>query len=207
MEKLKTAEKILQGATRLFAQHGYDGTIMDELAEQCAVNKASIYYHHKDKETLYEHCLAALFTPIADTVITAVAEETEPLQKLRTHIQTFAHASAANPYFSAILMREMAAGGTNLPVVAREQMQRILASLKQTLAAGEDAHVFKKTEPLIIHFMIIGTINLFVATLPLRKALAEEEGRSSLKISNINPVGEQLAQTIIHSLLRERDIA
>mgnify|MGYP000079353929 CR=1 FL=1 len=72
MTKIKTSQKILNCATRLFAQHGYDGTIMDDLAEQCDVNKASIYYHHKDKATLYENALTALFTPIADAVIEAV---------------------------------------------------------------------------------------------------------------------------------------
>jgi AcrR family transcriptional regulator len=57
---IKTSRKILTCATRLFAQHGYEGAIMDDLAEQCGVNKASIYYHHKDKATLYENRLQML---------------------------------------------------------------------------------------------------------------------------------------------------
>lgn len=207
MAKIKTAEKILIGATRLFAEHGYDGAIMDDLAEQCGVNKASIYYHHKDKATLYEHCLDALFTPIADTITEAVACESSAQDKLNAHINTFAKESAANPFFAAILMREMASGGTQLPVVARKQMQRILHVLKQVLAQGVTDKVFKKTEPLIVHFMIVGTINLFVASIPLRNALTEEkEGRQSLKTSNVKPVGNQLATTIISSLLIEGDI-
>jgi AcrR family transcriptional regulator len=203
MAKIKTAEKILMGATRLFAQHGYDGAIMDDLAEQCGVNKASIYYHHKDKITLYEHCLEALFTPIVDAIIVAVEQESGAQDKLAMHINTFAKESAAKPYFAAILMREMASGGTNLPVLARTQMQRILRLLKQVLAQGVDEKVFKKTEPLIVHFMIVGTINLFVATIPLRNALAMEEGCQSLKVSNVKPVGKQLAKTIIRSLLTD----
>jgi len=206
MAKIKTAEKILLGATRLFAQHGYDGAIMDDLAEQCGVNKASIYYHHKDKVTLYEHCLDALFTPIADAIIHAVEQESGAQAKLETHINTFAKESAANPYFAAILMREMAAGGINLPVLARTQMQQILRLLKQILAQGQAENVFKKTEPLIVHFMIVGTINLFVASIPLRNVLAVEEGCSSLKTTNVTPVGKQVANTIISSLLIEREI-
>ena len=62
MAKIKTSQKIINCATRLFAEHGYAGTIMDDLAEQCKVNKASIYYHHKDKSTLYDNALTALFT-------------------------------------------------------------------------------------------------------------------------------------------------
>jgi hypothetical protein len=74
------------------------------------------------------------------------------------------------------------------------------------LAQGEAEKVFKKTEPLIVHFMIVGTINLFVATIPLRHALAEEEGCQSLKTANVKPVGKQVAKAIMSSLLIEGEI-
>ena len=201
MAKLKTSEKILKCATRLFAQHGYDGTIMDDLAEQCGVNKASIYYHHKDKATLYENALIALFTPIADAVIAAVTVEDEPVTRLESHIHMFARASADNPYFAAILMRELASGGRNMPVSARKQMERILALLGETLQLGESQNIFKSAETLIIHFMIVGTLNLFVASIPFRKSLPGADESDQLKNFDIESASTQLSKTIIDSLL------
>ncbi len=201
MAKIKTSQKILSCATRLFAQHGYDGTIMDDLAEQCGVNKASIYYHHKDKATLYENALTALFTPIADAVTEAVESESDPVKKLEVHIKAFAKANADNPNFSAILMREMASGGANMPTRAREQMQRILFLLNKTLELGKSDNVFKAADPLIIHFMIVGTINLFVASIPLRNSLPETDKCNQMQNSNIESAAEQVSQTIIASLL------
>ncbi len=201
MAKLKTSEKILKCATRLFAQHGYDGTIMDDLAEQCGVNKASIYYHHKDKATLYENALIALFTPIADAVIAAVAMEDNPVTRLESHIHMFARASADNPYFAAILMRELASGGRNMPVSARKQMERILALLGETLQLGESQNIFKSAETLIIHFMIVGTLNLFVASIPFRKSLPGADESDQLKNFDIESASTQLSKTIIDSLL------
>jgi len=198
MAKVKTSQKILSCATRMFAQHGYDGTIMDELAEQCGVNKASIYYHHKDKATLYENALIALFTPIADAVIEAVGSEATSVGKLERHIKEFALANAENPDFAAILMREMASGGTNMPVRAREQMQRILFLLREILQMGKSQNIFKSSDPLIIHFMIVGTINLFVASIPLRNSLPEN---GQLKNRDIKSAYEQVTKTIITSLL------
>ena len=201
MDKIKTSQKILNCATWLFAQHGYDGTIMDDLAEQCGVNKASIYYHHKDKATLYDNALTALFTPIADAVTKAVESEDDPVIKLKSHIKAFANASADNPYFASILMREMASGGANMPVRAREQMQRILFLLNKTLELGKTQKVFKLADPLIIHFMIVGTINLFVASIPLRNSLPETDQCNQLQNSNIESAAEQVSKTIITSLL------
>jgi AcrR family transcriptional regulator len=201
MDKIKTSQKILNCATRLFALHGYDGTIMDDLAEQCDVNKASIYYHHKDKARLYENTLTALFTPIADAVIEAVESEDDPVKKLDSHINAFAKANVDNPYFAAILMREMASGGANMPVPARKQMQRILFLLSEILQLGESQNIFKSADALVIHFMIVGTINLFVASIPLRNSLPKTDRCNQLQNTKIESAAEQLSKTIIASLL------
>ena len=203
MAKIKTSQKILSCATRLFAQHGYDGTIMDDLAEQCGVNKASIYYHHKDKATLYENALTVLFTSIADAVTEAVESESDPVKKLEVHIKAFAKANTDNPNFSAILMREMASGGANMPTRAREQMQRILFTLNKTLQLGEAKNIFIAADPLIIHFMIIGTLNLFVASIPLRNSLPETDQCNQLQNSDIESASDQVSKTIITSLLNK----
>lgn len=201
MAKIKTYQKIINTATQMFAEHGYDGTIMDDLAEQCGVNKASIYYHHKDKATLYENTLAALFTLIASTLIKVVEAESEVIKKLELHIKTFAKLSAENPFFASILMREMASGGINMPVKARQQMQRILFLLNQTLKLGEEQGIFKSADGLIIHFMIVGTINLFVASIPFRQSLVKADPENKLKNTSVESASEQLSKTIIDSLL------
>ena len=204
MAKIKTSQKILNCATVLFAQHGYDGTIMDDLAEQCGVNKASIYYHHKDKATLYENTLTALFTPVADTVTKAVEAESDVVKKLELHIKTLAKCNAENPDFAAILMREMASGGANMPTRPRKQMQRILFLLNKILQLGKSQGAFKSADPLIIHFMIVGTINLFVASIPLRHSLPETDKCNQLQNSNIESAADQISKTIISSLLTKQ---
>ena len=201
MAKIKTSDKILDCATSMFAQYGYNGTIMDELAQQCEVNKASIYYHHKDKATLYEHALDHLFGIIADAVLDAVAQAQTPEEKLKAHIDTFAKESAKHPHFSAILMREMASGGKNMPQRASEQMQRILFTLKDILLEGTRQKVFKTSNPMIIHFMIVGTVNLFISSIPFRAALKETAQSKSLPQSNIDTVSKQIFQTILSSLI------
>ncbi len=48
-----TREHILEEATRLFVAEGYVGLSMRRLAEQVGVSKAGLYYHFKDKESLF----------------------------------------------------------------------------------------------------------------------------------------------------------
>ncbi|MCX6826897.1 MAG: TetR/AcrR family transcriptional regulator [candidate division Zixibacteria bacterium] len=50
---LTTKEKIKKAALTAFAQKGYEGATMHEIAHAVGINKASIYNHYKGKEDLY----------------------------------------------------------------------------------------------------------------------------------------------------------
>jgi AcrR family transcriptional regulator len=54
MAVIKAKELILNAAERLFAQNGYAGTSMRQIAEEAGVAQALIHYHCKTKELLYE---------------------------------------------------------------------------------------------------------------------------------------------------------
>ncbi|MCE5346527.1 MAG: TetR/AcrR family transcriptional regulator [Bacteroidales bacterium] len=50
---LTTKEKLKKAALSAFAQKGYEGATMQEIAEAVGINKASIYNHFKGKEDLF----------------------------------------------------------------------------------------------------------------------------------------------------------
>ena len=53
-----TKAKILETAERLFSEKGFDATSIDSISKSVGINKATIYYHFKDKNdiliSLYE---------------------------------------------------------------------------------------------------------------------------------------------------------
>ncbi|MDD1606663.1 MAG: TetR/AcrR family transcriptional regulator, partial [Methylococcaceae bacterium] len=50
---LKTQERLLIAASRMFADKGYQETTIAGICEQAQTNIASVNYHFKDKENLY----------------------------------------------------------------------------------------------------------------------------------------------------------
>lgn len=54
---MKTSEKILKVAADEFARIGYDGLSMNSLVEKLEINKATVYYHFKDKKALYKEVI------------------------------------------------------------------------------------------------------------------------------------------------------
>lgn len=67
---------ILDAAKRMFTEHGFDRTSMDQIASEAGVSKLTVYSHFGDKEALFaaavkSHCETrlpdALFEPSPDT--------------------------------------------------------------------------------------------------------------------------------------------
>ena len=164
----KTAQKIQAAATELFANNGFDGTIMDELAAITGANKASIYYHFKNKEGLYDKCMTDLFAEVVDPVIEAVESQTTVIDKLEAFIVQFSISAYQNRQMPAALMREIASGGINMPIKARQQMQRLLFTLREILSAGKASGELDAVDPVATHFMIIGSLCFYISSEPMR---------------------------------------
>jgi len=93
----ETARKILSAARALFAENGYNATHVDEIARRAGVNKATIYYQIGDKDTLYAHVIHQVIGNIAQIVAAAVAEKSDPEEKLAAYINNMADAVDKNP--------------------------------------------------------------------------------------------------------------
>ncbi|MFH2114858.1 MAG: helix-turn-helix domain-containing protein [Spirochaetota bacterium] len=61
---LTTKQRILEAAAQVFAESGYNGARVDEIARRAGVNKALIYYYYDNKESL----LSILFQETRDAV-------------------------------------------------------------------------------------------------------------------------------------------
>jgi AcrR family transcriptional regulator len=59
-----TRERILEAASELFTEQGYDATSLREIAERLGFTKAALYYHFQSKDEI----LRALLEPFETTV-------------------------------------------------------------------------------------------------------------------------------------------
>lgn len=168
-----TAEGILDAVTRIFAEKGYDGVRVTELAQAAQVNKATLYYQIGDKETLYHRVLERLLKRAADEVAEAVAAAGSCEEKVRCFIGILAR-NAGNLRFTApIMLREVAAGGGNLPDAALLQMSRLLGMLGEALDEGVAAGSLRPVNGFLVHMMIVATLMLYSSNEPIRRRVAE----------------------------------
>ena len=204
MANVSKAEKILYHATEMFAHHGFAGTIMDELASLAQVNKATIYYHFKDKEHLYEEVVSRRAKVLLDSLTLAVAKQTEVLEKLKAYILTFAGESEERSLFFSIMMREIAGGGHKMPNPVKVQMHKILLLLKSILEQGFNEGLFIKANVLTVHFMIIGSLSFYITSEPMRKMMTSPDAdiHSAFVDSTVTEVSQELFMMVKNALLK-----
>ncbi len=192
-----TKTKILTSAIALFSKNGFDATTADDIAKESGVNKALIYYYFKNKAGLYETVMSGLFNSIYDEVIKAEKCCDSITSELRAFIETYANYAQKHPYFPALLLRELSDSGAHLPEMMFASMRRLFLLLSDILHRGEAEGVFKKSIPMVLHFMIIGTLNLLVTTQPLRiKAAQMDSEVDTCSKCSMDEIAEYIFNTV-----------
>jgi TetR/AcrR family transcriptional regulator len=153
-----TIDKILSAARSEFAEKGFEGARVDEIARKACVNKAMLYYHVGDKKALYAEVLHGVIGSVAELVEKKIGEACNPEEKLRTYISVFNNAIRNNPEMPRIMMREIASGGNNLPEIFFKDLLRIISIITGVIKAGTKSGIFIETIPELVHVMVMGGI-------------------------------------------------
>jgi AcrR family transcriptional regulator len=105
-DAVRTKREILEVATREFAERGYAGARVDEIAAQTRTTKRMIYYYFGGKEQLYVAVLEAAYSRIRSAEREAEVDHLDPRAAIRRLAElTFDH-HEANPEFIRLVSIE-----------------------------------------------------------------------------------------------------
>jgi TetR/AcrR family transcriptional regulator len=105
-DRERTRAEILEVATREFAEHGYSGARVDEIAERTRTTKRMLYYYFDSKERLYTEVLERAYAQIRTAERDLDVEHLEPLAAIRRLAElTFDH-HEAHPDFIRLVSIE-----------------------------------------------------------------------------------------------------
>src|SRR3712207_911756 len=78
-----TRNEILEVATALFAEQGYERTSTAAILDRAGVSRGSLYHHFSGKPALFEAVLEEQEARIAKTTVAAARGVTDPVEALR----------------------------------------------------------------------------------------------------------------------------
>jgi AcrR family transcriptional regulator len=151
-----TVQRILDAATKVFAERGFGGARIDEIAKRANANKTAIYYHIGGKEVLYTEVLRSILENTAVDISKEIQEAHTPEEKLRIYIRILSREIQSRPNIAALMLREMASVGAYLPEEVFRESAKLVEILTSILKEGEQQGVFISIPPYLLHMILIG---------------------------------------------------
>ena len=84
-----TRRKIIDTATRLFAERGFEQVSTTDVQDACAISRGALYHHFASKEALFTVVLETVEAEIAAQLLTSASGIDEPLDSLRAGCRTW----------------------------------------------------------------------------------------------------------------------
>jgi AcrR family transcriptional regulator len=121
-----TRDRILDTAEALFAERGFAGTAVRDIASAIGLTAASLYNHFSGKEALYAAVLERGLRPLID-VLEDLAVHEHQRDALDATLGRAMEHLARRPNVARLLYHEALTGASHLPPLSREWIQPILA--------------------------------------------------------------------------------
>lgn len=151
-------EEILAAAAHLFAQQGYPGTSMNEVALACKVSKATLYHYMRDKHQLLMQICETHVQSLAELVAAVASQGLAPEAHLRELIMSFVQAYGQAQNQHRVLTEDMRFLDVEDQGRLRQVERQVVSAFADAIAAVRpELHGANLDKPLTM--LLFGMIN------------------------------------------------
>lgn len=166
-------ETLLTVATPLFAEKGFNGVSVREIAGYAGVNVSMISYYFGGKEGLYAAVLTRQFT-VLKRVEEIQQMEIDPLKKFELYVRGTISRYRKNPYLLRFYTSELTNPTPCFETVVKPAIQGVVKILQETFTDGLSHHQFRDgLDPTDTALALAGMINFYFLIEPATAELVD----------------------------------
>jgi TetR/AcrR family transcriptional regulator len=172
---MASTDRILEAARGEFAQHGFGGARLQDIAARAQLSHPTLLYHFGSKEGLYAAVIEQAMQDWAAMTSLAIADGKSGFDRVASLIDAGFEFFATHHDFVVIWRREAIEGGGRLEQAMADHMRPFFAHavvfLRQEVAAGR----LREHDPVELMQLTYGAVMSFFSDAGFRARLLDEE--------------------------------
>ncbi|MBF0423977.1 MAG: TetR/AcrR family transcriptional regulator [Magnetococcales bacterium] len=193
-KQCKCPEDILRKAIPLFAQAGFSGVSMRQIARELGISAAALYHHFPDKETLYLAAVDLVFQDKAAWLAQAHRAPVTLEQRLHGVFLQFIQHVGMDHTFRALMQREMLEGNSERLQLMAEKVFHHAFSDMVVLASELSRHY----DPNLLAGSIVSLVIHHFQSAPLRPFLP---GYQPWHDDDLERLAHYFTQLVLHGVV------
>jgi len=157
---------ILRAARRLFADRGFLGVSIDDVAREATVSKGLVLYHFVTKDRLFAHVIGEVKEELFRHLRLALESQTSAMDKLMALIKGYLHLVKSQRKLWRIVLHEAYCLGGATRKLLVECRQSNLGIISSVLEEGMDRGEFRNLDPQLASLCLLGIISERVLSTP-----------------------------------------
>jgi TetR/AcrR family transcriptional regulator len=150
------AERILDAALQVFAEHGLTGARIDQIASAAQISKPNLLYYFRTKEDLYRAVLTRTLNMWLEP-LRELDPDKDPRDALRHYIEQKLAYSRSHASASRLFAIEIIQGARHLSSVLSGELAQLVEAKKATIEKWISDGRLAQVEPYHLIFMMWAT--------------------------------------------------
>jgi AcrR family transcriptional regulator len=148
--------QILDESARLFIEHGFNGTTINDIAASLGVTRTNIYYYFKNKREILEELTGDIFMTGRMIAKKAAEPRSDPVLALRELVEIFARVVLSNPVRYRVIERNEGYLGPELKIRVAAAKKKVFNDFRSVIQEGIGAGAFRPVDAGSAALAIIG---------------------------------------------------
>ena len=195
LKKRNTKDALVSAAHRLFAERGFEGVSIADIAGELDITKQALLHHFGSKEKLYGTVLEQLSVRFDSIVQAHLAQHAPPRDQYRSILRDLYLHMNRDKHDAQLIMRELIDNRPRAEGKRKWYLRGFLESLTELTQTLSGPKALSKAEALARTFQVMGAVNYFAISDPTLKTMFGKDVYHDVE----NVFLDQLEQLFIQS--------